>query len=159
MLRRIIRWLFFLLILPVVGCALYFLASFTAGMPFHNYRLYQADKVFRQVQHPSYTSLAKSFKEVSIANANDCGYLVGELRRYSGSRQIIQVFYADQTKGDQRIRLSFVENGKLPMDNLWSLSGAARISDWLVSLPEPKDDLYFIYFFEIGDGFFDIRCN
>ncbi len=137
-----------------------FLALYTVGIPFHNYRLDQNEKVFRQVQHPSGTSLVKSFKEVSTANANDCGYLVGELRRYSGSRQAIQAFYANPTKGEQKVALLFVENGRFPADNIWSLPWAvSRISDWLASLPVPKDDLYLIYIFEIGDGFFDFRCS
>ncbi len=160
MLRRIIRWVFFLLILPVMGCALWFFALYTVCMPFHNYRLDQDEKIFRQAQHPSGTLLVKSFKEVSGANANDCGYLVGELRQFSGSRTEVQSFYTDQLKNDSRLKLLFVENGRFPADSIWSLPWAVnRISDWLVSLPEPKDDLYFIYFFEIGDGFFDTRCS
>jgi hypothetical protein len=160
MVKRLVRRVFFLLVLPVIGCVGCFLALYTAGMPFHNYRLDQDDKVFRQMPHPSGTSLLKSFKEVSTANANDCGYLVGELRQFSGSRIAIQSFYADELKKDSRLKLLFVENGGLPANDIWSLPWAVnRISDWLASFPEPKDNLYFVYFFEIGDGFFDVRCS
>ncbi len=156
---RMIRRVFFLLILSVMGCALCFLALYTVGIPFHNYRLDQYDNSFRPIQHPAGAVLVGSMKEIIGANANDCGYFIGELRRHPGSRQDVQAFYANQIKGNMGFNLIFAESGAFSTRDArpWPYPDS-EVLDWLALTPAPKDNLYLIYFFVVGDGFFDYRC-
>jgi hypothetical protein len=165
--KHIVRLVLFLVVLPIVGCALLACASFTVGIPFHDCRLNQYGSAFRQIQHPSGTSLVKSKELVSRSETNGaCAYFAGQLRRYTGSRQDIEAFYADQVNNkpfSQDFKLLFIENGELPVGTAaykWLLPyGVNQISDWQVSSSDLQGNLYLVYFSGVGDAYFDYRCK
>ena len=148
-----------LVVLLVIGCAACVAASLTAGMPFHNYQLTQYDRAFRSIQHPPDSTLVKSRKAIALGPVNgSCGYFIGELRKYSGSKQEVQTFYSGQTTLG-KVTLVFVEKAD---DLLTALKGYYTVddlSDWQIAPSDFQKNLYLIYFYDYGDSFFDIRCE
>ena len=141
--------------------------SFTAGMPIHNYNLGQYDKNFRRIQHPSNTSLVEAKQLVSKSEANGaCVYFVGQLRRYSGPKQAVQLFYASQINNisfPYKTKSLFFEDGDFPASDAacgYLLPyGVRRLSDWQVSPSDLQGNLYLVYSCGIGESYFDYRCK
>jgi hypothetical protein len=153
-----------LLALLIIGCSL---LSFTAGMPVHNYNLSQYDKNFRRIQHPSNTSLVEAKQLVSRSEVNGaCVYFVGQLRRYSGSRQEVQAFYANQvnnTLPTHDLKFLFLEDGNFPVSDAacgYLLPyGVRQLSDWQISSSDLEGNLYLVYSCGSGESYFDYRCK
>ena len=129
----------------------------------HDYMLYQAGRVLRQIKHPPGTSpvaFKKSFG-VLFGNGNHCDFFIGELRRYSGGQPPIASFYSDIT--GKNVSLLFIENGEFPESHLegfipYSLD---HLSAWLNSPDVPRDHLYLLYssgFIDMNPGW-DFRCS
>jgi len=131
---------------------------------FHDLTLYRQVRSFEQLQHPPGTSqvVRRTFIGLYLGNGNHCDYFVGGLRRYSGDRQVIEAFYADQLVEGSGIGIAFVENGDFPEQaQLWSLPpGLQHLSAWLDPSTVSADHLYLIYSFDIDlDPGLDIRCS
>ncbi len=157
-------WLVVLLVIFAIGCCV---LLYAAGVPIHNYTLSQYSKDFHQVQHPPNTSLVKAKELVSRYEANGaCVYFVGQLRRYSESRQEVQSFYAGQANNaslSHKLKVLFSENGEfsvgIPAYERLLPFGVRQVSDWQVSPPDLQGNLYLVYFSGVGDSYFDYRCK
>ena len=127
------------------------------------YRLNQYANRFQQLQHPPGTSLVASHRGSPHYGANDCGYFVGELREYSGERQQVIDFYADQEREglfSEHLYLLFEEDLS-EWDDFSKLYGSKyEIShSWDLSPSDLEGDRYIVYFAYQGNAYFDYRCH
>ncbi len=92
--------------------------------------LHKFETAFRDVQHPVGTELLSLRTLMGDFAGIDqgCDFYVGEVRRYSGSEEVIIIAYADRAIRDNPLQVVFIESGQIP----------ARVSNFL---PEPLDNL------------------
>jgi hypothetical protein len=128
----------------------------------HNIQLSRYDRALRQLEHPLNTSRVTSKKDVlGFSMSNGCDYFVGELRRYSGSSQEIEAFYASQPAHGsplESIEFLFIEDGMLPEDTYLPYT-VDTLAEWGVPSPGPGEKLYIVYYWTFGDAHFDYRCR
>ncbi len=139
------------------------------------------DNAFRRVPHPRDTSLIDPFSmlvtlhpDANVPSRTRCGYLVGELRRYAGTREDVAAFYTGVTlEGDWPRRLSvdvlfidFFEDGRLARfhwqaagpfeaDILKGLHGHYSLWGTPRDLDGSEGKFYFVYVVDYGDDLFE----
>jgi hypothetical protein len=155
-------WITTLLASCLILCAA-FLFPFAKDGLLHDYALYRYARAFRRLHHPANTTPISYKKYVGhiTGNGNHCNYFVGELRRYTGDRQVIESFYSGQDYAGLGDGLLFIENGEFPATGRDLLPyGMDVLSSWLDSPGEPRDHLYLVYTFNLDlDPGWDIRCT
>ncbi len=66
----------------------------------HDFKLNRLENRFTEFPRDSFSNLAASYRKVGLlhnGNSNNCSYLVGELRSYSGSLDEIELFYKNKS--------------------------------------------------------------
>jgi hypothetical protein len=152
----------FLVILSIIAS----LVTFTMGfMPIqmlkdmvsNNLTLARIEGEFEEISHPPNTRLVSQRSAVGLlaGNSNHCDYFVGQLRTYSGNRDILHEYYEKQKSIDPYgpVELLFIDDEPLysfsenPLDHLsYEFSDPAAWSDADIT----ADEHYFVYVFLIG---------
>ncbi len=151
------------IILCLVACVIV-LSPVIGDTMAHDRKLRRYQAALNEAQHPGDTSLIRAEKRVGLfaGNGNHCDYFVGELRRYSGSRQEIKEFYAGVSiEGHGPVELLFVENGQFPELARQTLPHKLdELAEWSVSAAELRAGVYLVYVLAPGfDAGYDIRCH
>ena len=128
----------------------------------NDWKLHNYETQFLQISHPSSTSLIALETGVFGVNANDCGYFVGEIRQYLGTRDEIEQFYAAQAATDEHFfrhtNLIFIEEGNFSTSGLLPYD-LESVSDWKIATSDLEGDLYLYYFLYDEYTPFDWRCK
>jgi hypothetical protein len=129
----------------------------------HEYDLFRYSQEFRNLDHPAGTSSVayKAFVGHITGNGNPCNYFVGNLRRYTGERQAIEAFYANQDYAGLGGGLAFIENGEFKLTDLeWLPPGLKTLSAWLDPPGDARASLYLVFSFHLDlDSGLDFRCS
>jgi len=160
--RQAAKWVGMLLafyLLCLLLCGIVFFSSILT----HNRELAQYAIDFEKIEHPANTSSVSFNRAVGLlsGNGNHCDYFVGEMRRFTGERQELVIFYADQEVAGKSVRIEFVENGEFARLDRWSLpNGLDHPQGWLKSSTDSLNNLYVVYVLDVGyEPGFDIRCH
>jgi len=125
--------------------------------------LQEFETAFQDVQHPAATERL-SLRTVMgdfYDSVQGCDFYIGEVRRFTGSEEVILAAYVDQEVSGNPLQVVFLEGGRIP----------AWVRD---SLPEPLNDLagwelppgveqqplYMVYFVVVDyDGELRLHCR
>jgi len=133
----------------------------------HNRQLTKFEASYADVTHPQSSQRMIEFSEVGLlggANGNHCDFLVGEIREYNASEDLIRAHYASQQiksplEPSYSLAATVVFLSEEYRDDpilqyeIAPLVGKARSDRSLTTL-------YVIYFLDAGhDPNFDIRCH
>ena len=118
---------------------------------------------FDGIQHPEKTTpLARQkaaglFTETSQA----CDFFIGEIRSYTGEKDQIVNWYADQKVGEGEIGLTFIENREIPASDQAHLPNTlTSLSQWEVDPAQGNQPLYIVYILLYGqDAKNKIECQ
>jgi len=151
------------IVLCLVACVIV-LAPVIGDTMAHDRKLRRYQAALNEAQHPDDTSLIRAEKRVGLyaGNGNHCDYFVGELRRYAGSRQEIEAFYAGVSIEEYGlVELLFVEDGRFPEQARQTLPPKLdELAEWSASAAELQADVYLVYVLVPGfDAGYDIRCH
>ena len=77
---------------------LFIVVLFTASIPFHDLKKKDAERRYKQLQHPTSSSVIFFGSSVeNVGMSNHCDYLVGEIRTAPLTKQDIVNFYKQKT--------------------------------------------------------------
>lgn len=137
----------------------------------NNRKLAHVERSFARVRHPAQSKLIKRLSDVGllIGNSNHCDFFVGELRSYTGTKQVIANSYRIATVWSPISNIEqplaeivFLERGFIPGAAKEQLPyGLREASDWSIPTGTSKQQLYIVYFLDVGtfNQGCDLRCN